>query len=542
MSDARRDSRETRGTAKLPPSVGSDTSIVTIPWREESTYRQFEADQNLGNIQYAADEMPGSGNCNIQLSLGYRRCYDFDPTNGRGQDYAVVRISRDFVVGVVADGVSQSFLGDIAARCVSGFLIDELWNAQKNLPSPEALEQALQHLEPQVAVEVNQYRLSQNLPEMQLSALERARSRGSQTVFAAFALDLNSRKLALYQVGDVEAIVKVTEGIVPYAGDHSARWSSAGNSRLLVKRHPSLSRCGGVLLKSDGAGERWGNTPTFGSFSPEAFAQLVSNQAPKDDVAFVSVYFDDGSSRAPSAQNEAHVMNSAELEPLQTEIPGRGKLIDVEARTSNAGASKRLTPGSGSAAKRSVEKIQEFRPVDSALTRKKSGIEPWSFFLGLTVGVVLGIVGVAFLTAGTSEQKPSAAIPPKRASLTEQKSLPPGATQDLPIAVEKIDEWPAGCADAAFDLGVSLTPTMDTAILCLVLTKKVDLDLTARNGTSPPAFYPVSLRPLANNFYAVMSISATQLTEVQLETRDMGTLKRGKFTVQGNTAYLIYVG
>jgi hypothetical protein len=47
--------------------------------------------------------------------MGYRRSLGFDERNNPGQDYAVIRAESSYIVGIVADGVSQSFYGDLAA-------------------------------------------------------------------------------------------------------------------------------------------------------------------------------------------------------------------------------------------------------------------------------------------------------------------------------------------------------------------------------------------------------------------------------------------
>jgi hypothetical protein len=57
-------------------------------------------------------------------------------------------LSQDLIAGLVADGVSQSFFGDIAASRVSRLFADELWKSPALIPPPlEAVDHVLHELE-----------------------------------------------------------------------------------------------------------------------------------------------------------------------------------------------------------------------------------------------------------------------------------------------------------------------------------------------------------------------------------------------------------
>ena len=300
MSDDRKSSEETRQRALVLPEQSNKTEVSCVQAVPNGDYRDMMGNQNIRDIQYGFFAIPTSDRPLAECRLGYRRCFDFDPSNTAGQDFAAVRADAEYVVGIVADGVSQSFFGDIAAKQVSLFLLDELWHARAKPTSKEELEDRLHSLEAAVAARVKDYPLPKHLPELQLGALEKVRTRGSQTVFGAFILDLKNRELTAYRVGDAETIVGLTGNSVALSKDPGGRWSSAGNSRLLLKVD-SYQSCEGVVIKSDGAGDAWGrNIHERETLTAEAFVQLASNQAAKDDVAFVAVLFDSSQRKSES--------------------------------------------------------------------------------------------------------------------------------------------------------------------------------------------------------------------------------------------------
>src|SRR5215210_5431056 len=163
------------------------------------------SDQQSGEVQYERESFPigrrGSDQ-KIDVFLGYRRSLDFDTRNNPGQDFAAVRGDNDgYVVGVVADGVSQSFYGNLAAYYLSESLLDTLWKQRKRPPSENDLERELRELERKVATEVvENHPIPDDLVPLHRESLEDKRSKGSQTVFASFVLDASRKRLHLYQV------------------------------------------------------------------------------------------------------------------------------------------------------------------------------------------------------------------------------------------------------------------------------------------------------------------------------------------------------
>ena len=93
----------------------------------------FVAEQQSGEVQYHDYSVPLLDTF-ASVCVGYRRCRDFDVENKPGQDFVAVKGDVNYIVGVVADGVSQSFYGNIAAKAVGEWLIEMLWeNRQQPL-------------------------------------------------------------------------------------------------------------------------------------------------------------------------------------------------------------------------------------------------------------------------------------------------------------------------------------------------------------------------------------------------------------------------
>src|SRR6185295_2679194 len=96
----------------------------------KAEYTEIISEQQSDAIQFeelCIESVKGNAEDCVSVSLGYRRCKDFDEGNQPGQDFASVRGDKHYIVGVVADGVSQSFYGNLAAAYLSQFLLGYLW-------------------------------------------------------------------------------------------------------------------------------------------------------------------------------------------------------------------------------------------------------------------------------------------------------------------------------------------------------------------------------------------------------------------------------
>ena len=254
-----------------------------------------------------------SGGLKWVVSLGYRRWKDFDLGNQPGQDFAVVRGGVDHVVGVVADGVSQSFYGNIASKSLSTALVEMLWGNRVQPLSETSLKERLGELAKKVNDEVEEFNIPPSLGRIHQDALENMRRQGSQAVFAAFVLNLGKGDLTLYQVSDVNALVHYFNGSgEQIRAPKTGRWSTAATGRLHL-RMSRRSDVSGIVIKSDGIGEDWGRTLGEAVINKTSFEQLANDFAGSDDVSFIAIRIDgkhypeiySGGSLAIAARNTA---------------------------------------------------------------------------------------------------------------------------------------------------------------------------------------------------------------------------------------------
>ena len=135
-----------------------------------------------GEVQLEILELPPAGDraWAARAMMGYRRCRDFDTDNFPGQDYAMVRCGGDHIVGVVVDGVGQSFYAEIVTEDVCRCLLEMLWAGRQEPPAKQAMSSALDRLSHALHPKVLAYELPQNLSPLRREADEEKRQHGSQ--------------------------------------------------------------------------------------------------------------------------------------------------------------------------------------------------------------------------------------------------------------------------------------------------------------------------------------------------------------------------
>jgi hypothetical protein len=284
-------------------------------------YAQYPIEQQSNKAQYLQLAVPSKGaEAVVQVYLGYRRCAEFDEGNQPGQDYAVVRVGDGYVIGIVADGVSRSFYGNLAAKSLSTWLVNQLWHQRAAPPDHDSMKRLLKEEEAKFAKSVEDHQIRTDLPVILLSALERKRLKGSQTVFAAFVLEVASSKLTLYQVGDVKALIhnsKPEPELVEAAAE--GRWSSGGQSLLLLKQ-TLFENVDGLVIKSDGVSDDWGRTLEKSAFDEDQFSLMTELRSPLDDISFIAVRRDPLLPAAPS-ELPREISSEAESEATLPESP-----------------------------------------------------------------------------------------------------------------------------------------------------------------------------------------------------------------------------
>jgi hypothetical protein len=194
--------------------------------------------------------MPDTGN--IQLSQGgetplnnlatpfgairylYSRSADSVAQETQGQDYLAFRYDDERVTFALCDGVSQSFMGDVAARFLGDQLVDWLWKydgPSEPVALAAAVQMYLNHLRSEAETLISQYPLPDDLPALTREALEGQRAYGSEAMFVAGRAELSSGqdRVLLCWLGDSTLKALDDKGQIINTGPHGTtaeRWSS----------------------------------------------------------------------------------------------------------------------------------------------------------------------------------------------------------------------------------------------------------------------------------------------------------------------------
>jgi serine/threonine protein phosphatase PrpC len=272
--------------------------------RNQATFC-FESRPKSPVVQLNVQPLPsGEAGCaNGKALLGYRRCCEYDNEDGgEGQDYAWLWASSRQVIGVVADGVSQSFYGQIAAQFLVKSLAPYLQQGHLRDDSDatkQALIAELCAIAQDAAKEVQTYKLGKGLSAAMQDVLNEDREKsGSQAVFGAFVFDRDTGRVVACQLGDVRFRVfcqdlphqiRATEIQANAKGRFSTiATARSGGSTLqtnLVIR--SFTNVVGVVLHSDGVDARW--SETLESQQHRDLVRALEYWADKDDVSVVAV-------------------------------------------------------------------------------------------------------------------------------------------------------------------------------------------------------------------------------------------------------------
>lgn len=267
--------------------------MMSMHVTEDDNALIIESEQRSSDTQFHRQPIPArAGEPSAVLYAGYRRCSDFDTGDHAGQDYVAARADEHTIVGVVADGVGQSFYGDLAGCRVAKYLADFLWTRRGNPPSADELSAALLAEAAKFKEEIDAFVIPTHLAPVLQEALAETRTKGSQAVFAAFIFDIGASRAYIYQVGDVDVYLLDGDGRPERVqAPKRGRWSSGGHSDLLLRADCYPVGPAGMLVQTDGATEAWalGIRLGHGADLAAQFEALVRTRASVDDISFIGV-------------------------------------------------------------------------------------------------------------------------------------------------------------------------------------------------------------------------------------------------------------
>ena len=217
-----------------------------------------------------------------------------------GQDALCFAADERFVFFALCDGVGMSFMGNLAARCLSQKMVEWLVGQHQNLAhNPDAQADCTQFLqrltEPGSRIVAN-YRLPDGLPQMILSVLEDKRSAGSESMFVSGALDLQEKTGALFWMGDSRLRIwqektDQTSALFGSSFQTQERWSTLkGPVGPVHAWQGSLDGISRVAAYSDGLAILDGkmNAPYADNTLNEIFT-AVGSMPNSDDISYFEV-------------------------------------------------------------------------------------------------------------------------------------------------------------------------------------------------------------------------------------------------------------
>lgn len=272
----------------------------------------------------------------FHLQVAYARSADSRASDDLGQDYLSVRQDGDRLAFVLCDGVSQSFVGDLAARVLGEAMLHWLWQLDAETIQAQVLQEAchqyLQELSPTVAPQVTNYSLPGDLPPMLREVLERKRELGSESTLSAGLLDVAADKLLLVWLGDSRIRLWDRQGeCTADLGDTfltPERWSThrgpIGRVHVFTTNLKDIKR---VVAYSDGlAVMDRGLNDSLTMRSLDAVIAEAGDAPTSDDISFLEVRFSpfveaEGEPRPFLTMAEAIRLTSSKPQPLEVETP-----------------------------------------------------------------------------------------------------------------------------------------------------------------------------------------------------------------------------
>lgn len=163
-----------------------------------SIYREFKAFSDQPVERHASGD--------FFCRFAYNRSTDPAMVNEPGQDYLAFELQNNRIIFAVCDGVSQSFIADLAAEYLGQALMDwfSVYNYENQTEDElrSGLTKYLQDLIIPATEKINSYSLPEGISITLRNVLERKRSQGSQSMFVAGLVDKPNDCILLAWMGD----------------------------------------------------------------------------------------------------------------------------------------------------------------------------------------------------------------------------------------------------------------------------------------------------------------------------------------------------
>jgi hypothetical protein len=142
----------------------------------------------------------------LAYRYAYGRSADSRLADDTGQDYLVIQEDAESLAFALCDGVSQSFMGHLAAQLLGDALVAWFWDkcaVAETIDVPvHELTIFLNELPKIVAHHIQELELPADLPPMVRDVLERKRALGSESTFIAGLINTKTNRLLLAWMGD----------------------------------------------------------------------------------------------------------------------------------------------------------------------------------------------------------------------------------------------------------------------------------------------------------------------------------------------------
>ncbi len=231
----------------------------------------------------------------------YARSADSQSGGDRGQDYIVLVADEMRLAFVLCDGVSQSFVGDLAARLLGDALLEWLWTTlninQDESAAAVDLQACLKQLTGQATEHVRTYTLSPDIVPIVRGVLEQKRALGSESTFVAGVVDTAAGQLFLAWMGDSRLRLwgeggEWVDRLDPNTFQTRERWSSRDGpvGELHVARM-SLQGLVSVAAYSDGLAVMEDRpAPALSDAELDEVIAATGRHPKSDDVSFVEIW------------------------------------------------------------------------------------------------------------------------------------------------------------------------------------------------------------------------------------------------------------